>query len=125
MKIRINPYLADAKLFTMAKAPQGIIGPFIGKAGNVVGYVLNGQAIVRSLPRPSSKPPSPLALNNRAKMKLLTSFLSNMRDFLMMTFMPESRATVYNWYNLAIRYIILMQLKALTLILKLIIQKWC
>ena len=35
----------------MAKAPQGLFGPFTGKIGNVVCYILNGEAVVRSLPR--------------------------------------------------------------------------
>lgn len=35
----------------MAKAPQGLLGPFIGKIGNVVCYILNGECVVRSRPR--------------------------------------------------------------------------
>jgi len=80
------------------------MGGFSGKAGTVVGYNLNGQDLMRALPRPSTKKPTDKTINNRGKIKLLTSFLSNMHDFLMMTFRPEARGTVNNWYNLAIKY---------------------
>ena len=90
----------------MAKSPEGILGAFTGKAGNVVGYILNGQAIIRSLPKRKKKKrkPTPLESNNRGKMKLLSLFFSRMRGFLELTFTPESRGTVYNWYNLAVKY---------------------
>ena len=90
----------------MAKAPEGILGPFSGRAGNVVGYLLNGQAIFRARPKKPKKPRKPTLLesNNRSKMKLLTTFLCAMPNFLKLTFTPESRGTLYNWYNLAVKY---------------------
>ncbi|WP_285010871.1 DUF6266 family protein [Pedobacter faecalis] len=35
----------------MARLKQGYMGPFIGKLGTAVGYILNGEGIIRSLPR--------------------------------------------------------------------------
>lgn len=60
----------------MAILKGGINGPFSGKVGSVVGYELNGQAIIRGLPNVIKRPPSPLALINRNRMKAVSKFLS-------------------------------------------------
>ena len=42
----------------MAISKNGILGGFSGRIGNVVGVKLNGEHILRTLPRPSKKPPT-------------------------------------------------------------------
>lgn len=61
----------------MAILKNGIHGPFSGRVGNIVGYELNGQNIIRSLPvYPKKKrKPSELALLNRARMAAVSQFL--------------------------------------------------
>ncbi len=88
----------------MAKAPQGIMGPFSGKAGTVIGYTLNGQHLIRSLPHVSTKKPTTEVKNNRGKLKVLSAFIRHMDEYLIMAFTPEARGTVKNWHNLAIQY---------------------
>ncbi|MCD0490523.1 DUF6266 family protein [Pedobacter sp. MC2016-14] len=88
----------------MGKVIQGINGAFSGKVGDVIGYVLNGQSVMRGKARKSSKKITALTINNRGKMKLLSKFFEKMKEVLKMSFTPESRGTVNNWYNLAVSY---------------------
>lgn len=88
----------------MGKVIQGINGAWSGKVGDVIGYVLNGQSIMRGKARKSSKKITDLTINNRGKMKLLSKFFEKMKEVLKMSFTPESRGTVHNWYNLAVSY---------------------
>lgn len=59
----------------MAILKAGVNGPFSGKVGSIVGYELNGQAIIRSLPAVIKRPPSELTLINRMRMKVVSRFL--------------------------------------------------
>src|SRR5690606_5373125 len=60
----------------MAILKEGINGPFSGRIGNIVGYQLNGQNIIRSLPRvPKNRKLSPAALANRRKIAAVSTFL--------------------------------------------------
>lgn len=66
----------------MAILKEGINGPFSGKVGSVVGYELNGQAIIRGLPNYVKRKPSPLALVNRNRMKAVSKFLSPIKEII-------------------------------------------
>ena len=88
----------------MGKAPQGIMGPFFGKVGTVIGYDLNGQHIMRGLAQKSFVAPTDLVLNNRGKLTLINKFIKKMRGFIKMAFVPEARGTTKNWHNLVIQY---------------------
>ncbi|PRD46073.1 DUF6266 family protein [Sphingobacterium haloxyli] len=59
----------------MAVLKGGINGPFSGRVGNIVGYELNGQAIVRSLPSRPKRKPTKLAALNQQRMKAVSQFL--------------------------------------------------
>lgn len=59
----------------MAILKAGINGPFSGKVGSVVGYELNGQTVIRSLPAIVKKPPTELMLINRKRLKAVSQFL--------------------------------------------------
>lgn len=59
----------------MGKYKKGILGPFRGKVGTVVGAVWRGINYLRSLPDVSETDPTPAQLNVRAKLTLITGFL--------------------------------------------------
>ena len=59
----------------MGKIKKGILGGFSGKVGTVIGACLNGIDYMRSLPKKSSKAPTQLQLDARAKFKLAMAFL--------------------------------------------------
>ncbi|MCY4778430.1 DUF6266 family protein [Sphingobacterium sp. UT-1RO-CII-1] len=63
----------------MAILKAGANGPFSGKVGSIVGYELYGQGIIRSLPRKSNRPPTKLQIINRARIKVCSAFLSEMK----------------------------------------------
>lgn len=63
----------------MAILKKGIHGPFTGRVGNIVGYELNGQNVIRSLPNYTKRKPSPLALINRQRMAAVSTFLKPMQ----------------------------------------------
>ena len=50
--------------------------------GNLVGYELNGQKIIRSLPAKNKRKPSALTLLNRQRMAAVSQFLRPLRDVL-------------------------------------------
>ena len=58
----------------MARIPNGILGGFIGTAGNVSGYMRNGQNFVRSRRRKSSAPMTPKRLAQQQKIKVCNEF---------------------------------------------------
>ncbi len=70
----------------MGKLLQGINGPFSGKVGPVVGYVLNNQAVIRSLPGRNRKPLTPKQIHQRKKFALMNDFLGQLQSLLNMTF---------------------------------------
>ncbi len=54
---------------------KGILGPFSGKIGTVIGSSWNGIEYMKSLPKPSSKKPSDKQMIQRGKLGLCTGFL--------------------------------------------------
>ncbi|MBE9599465.1 DUF6266 family protein [Pedobacter sp. MC2016-24] len=63
----------------MGKYKKGILGPFRGKVGNVVGAIWRGIQYLKSLPDVSGANPTPAQLNIRAKLTLITGFLRNLK----------------------------------------------
>lgn len=59
----------------MARITKGILGGFSGKVGTIVGANWRGQDIIRSTPKPSSRPPSEKQQLQQNKFKLVISFL--------------------------------------------------
>ncbi len=70
----------------MAINKEGILGPFSGKVGPVVGTSWRGIPVVRSAPRKSTKPPSPLQLRNMQQFHTVEGFLNPMSKFLKTSF---------------------------------------
>lgn len=61
---------------------DGINGPFSGRVGNIVGYELNGQRIVRSLPSRPKRKPTKLAALNQQRMKVVSQFLAPIKPII-------------------------------------------
>ena len=70
----------------MARMPYGLMGPLIGRIGNVV--VVNGKygPYIRSMPRKKRDRPTPAQKIQRSKFAAVSRFLSPMRDLLTITF---------------------------------------
>ncbi|CAD7813536.1 hypothetical protein CHRY9390_02671 [Chryseobacterium aquaeductus] len=64
----------------MARITKGILGGFSGKVGTIVGANWRGQDIIRSTPKPSSRPPSEKQLLQQNKFKLVISFLQPIKN---------------------------------------------
>ena len=60
----------------MGTIKKGILGGFSGKVGTVIGASWKGIDYMRSLPKKSSKPPTQLQLDVRARMALAMGFLN-------------------------------------------------
>lgn len=82
----------------MARYTKGALGAFSGKLGNVVGSNWRSIDYLRSLPRPSNKPASPLQLAQRLKFGMAVSFLQPIKDVLNIGFSDASldKSTGYN-----------------------------
>lgn len=85
----------------MAIAENGPFGVHRGKLENTVYYILNGQQIARKIGR-TTKPPTSGKLQHWAKVKLVNTFLSTIKDFLRTGFGPESLGTTKNAFNMAV-----------------------
>lgn len=64
----------------MARITKGILGGFSGKVGTIVGSNWRGQDIIRSTPKPSSKPPSDKQLQQQVKFKTVIAFLQPLKN---------------------------------------------
>ena len=65
----------------MARFKNGILGPFSGKIGDMVGYMLNGECIGRAKPRKKKGPPTPKEIANRAKFGFVQQWLQPLTPF--------------------------------------------
>ncbi|EDM36640.1 hypothetical protein PBAL39_25270 [Pedobacter sp. BAL39] len=75
-------------------------GLFIGKVGNTVSYMLNGQYVMRTIGKYKGKR-SIKQLANMMSMKVTTSFLSSVQSFIDVGFGLEAMGTNKNAFNLA------------------------
>lgn len=64
----------------MARITKGILGGFSGKVGTIVGASWRGQDIIRSTPKPSSRPPSEKQALQQMKFKLVIGFLQPVKN---------------------------------------------
>ena len=81
---------------------------FIGRVGNTVTYVLNGQVVKRKIGK-SSKEATIAQLSVRQRTKIITEFLNPVKEYIQVGFEFEARlvqkknahniATSYNWLN--------------------------
>ena len=83
---------------------KGPNGQFIGKSGNTVYYMLNGQYVNRTIGAYNGKPTIRQKANFQA-MSLTMDFLRPIKDFINVSFGLEARGTTKNAHNLATSYI--------------------
>jgi hypothetical protein len=90
----------------MGKYKKGILGPFRGKVGTVVGSSWMGQYYLKSLPDFGDDNPTPAQLNVRAKMSLVTKFLKLIKPLIKVGYQqftkgltPMNAATSYHLKN--------------------------
>jgi hypothetical protein len=90
----------------MATFKQGINGGFTGKVGSVIGYQLNGQWVMRSLAKPSSKNKKGTALQKacRSIFASMQHFLQPLIPFIRVGYNLESRLRMMTAHNAAKSY---------------------
>lgn len=66
----------------MAKLPDGILGGFKGKTGNVIGVVRNGTQYIRSSPSRIKNPKTPKQQANRKKFALASKLAYRLGPFI-------------------------------------------
>jgi len=86
----------------MATYEQGILGPFSGKVGTVVGANWRGKNVMRSRPKKSNRVPSEAQQLQREKFTTVTKFLSPIKALLNQYF--GQAVTYRSRYNLATSY---------------------
>ncbi|WP_010663488.1 DUF6266 family protein [Marinilabilia salmonicolor] len=75
----------------MGTTKKGILGNFYGKVGTVIGSKWKGIKYMRSLPDPSSKPPTNRQLNQREKFRQATAFLQPLGPVLRIGFRTQQQ----------------------------------
>ena len=83
----------------MGTIKQGVLGPFSGKVGTVIGSVWKGIAVMRGIAPSVTDAKSEAQLAHRAKFKLIVSFLHSMTAFLRVSF--KSQAVKMSEFNAA------------------------
>lgn len=87
----------------MGSLNNGLFGGFHGRVGNLVGYMLNGKSVVRTIGH-SSKALTPARKANCQGMTVVNAFLKSNMDFLRTGFRLITRGTDQNFYNAAVSY---------------------
>lgn len=88
----------------MGTYKKGILGSFSGKVGTVVGSSWKGIEYMRSLPKPSTKAPTDLQLEQRIKFAIATGFLRPISSLVNLGY--KSLAVNKTGYNLATAQVI-------------------
>ncbi len=78
----------------MAKAPNGILGQFIGKVGPVVGVNYRGQLIIKSIPSKSTKKRSEKQLMTQAKFGMMMNFLAPLQSIVNRYFTTSDKTKI-------------------------------
>lgn len=84
----------------MGTYSKGILGPFSGKIGTVVGSSWKGVDYMRSLPKKSNKQPTDAQLEQRMRMMIAINFLKPVTDLLATGFKNVSGNS--SGYNVAV-----------------------
>jgi len=85
----------------MAHLRNGIFGVFSGKLGNLVGYTINGEPVLRTRGI-ITKPPSLAQLAVRQKIALLNALLCDILLFINAGFALQATGTTKNAFNIAL-----------------------
>jgi hypothetical protein len=81
---------------------KGILGPFSGTVGTVVGGTWKGISYIRSRPLPTDREPSLLQMEQRAKFSLVIRFLQTMTPLVHVSF--KEMAVRMSGFNSAFSY---------------------
>lgn len=76
----------------MGSYNKGILGPFRGRVGTVVGYSWRGKDLIRALPKESSTAPTEAQLEQRAKFGTVIRFLTPIKEVVGAYFGKEANA---------------------------------
>jgi hypothetical protein len=87
----------------MGKANYGILGPVSGKVGNLVFYVSQGSACVRTAGKRYA-PLTPAELINTRKMAVLMNFFKPIKPFIKLGFGTDLAHSKLNYHNAATSY---------------------
>lgn len=87
----------------MGSLNNGLFGGFNGRVGNLVGYILNGKSIVRTIGK-SNKPLTSARKANCEQMTVVNDFLKANLDFIRSGFKLITAGTDKNFYNAAVSY---------------------
>jgi hypothetical protein len=87
----------------MGKAKNGILGPVSGKVGNVIFYVLNGEACMRTLGTRQA-PLTPDELVSTSKMTSVMNFFKPIKPFIKLGFGTGLQHSNHNYHNAATSY---------------------
>lgn len=87
----------------MARVKGGLLGPAIGKIGQIVFYKLNNQDIARTV---GIKPPvtAPVTIVQNDRMSILMEFFRAVKRFIKVGFAAEAAGTIWNFHNFATHY---------------------
>ncbi|UYW02279.1 DUF6266 family protein [Flavobacterium agricola] len=86
----------------MATYNKGILGPFTGTVGTVVGANWRGKNVMRSLPKKTGNTPTPAQLVQRERFAVVSKFLTPLRPLLNRYF--GTSTGVQSNFNLATSY---------------------
>ena len=86
----------------MGRYTKGILGPFNGKIGTVIGSTWKGIDYMRSLPKPSSKAPSQAQLEQRLKFAMGVGFLKPISSLINQGFKSVEQGNT--GFNVAVAY---------------------
>ena len=87
----------------MGKLPNGIFGALVGTTGNLTGYVLNGQNILKMIPHPNPHRSIKQKANSQ-KMTVINEFFYYLGPLLKAGYSIAAKGTTKNYYNLAVSY---------------------
>lgn len=93
----------------MAIVTGGINGPFKGKVGSIIGYQLNGQNVIKGLPKKSAKNKRGSVAQKacRSKFIKIQQFLKPILPFIQIGFNMEARSRQLSAHNAAKSYSLL------------------
>lgn len=86
----------------MGTYEKGILGPFSGTVGTVVGANWRGKNVMRSRPKKSNRIPSEIQLLQRERFAMVNHFLTPLRELIKLYFGHNIGAQ--SRYNLAVSY---------------------
>lgn len=93
---------------------RGILGPFSGTVGTVVGSTFRGKDVMRSRPRKSSKPASATQLAQRVKFATAIQFLTPVKVIIDLYY--GSPAGIKSRFNLAVSHLMKMAISVTDLV---------